>query len=70
MRDLRWVLFVFIVILKVDLERNAFCEVCIHRNVKGRFWRDLYLVLFLYILFLMVAFEETCFVCCFYTSYC
>jgi hypothetical protein len=42
--------------------------VCIHRNVKDKFRRDLRLLLFLYIIILKRVFFDFCFGRCLYTS--
>ena len=62
-RDLYWVLFMYIVMLKVDLERFVLFAVCVHRNIKGSFWRHLLWVLFVYIVMLKVPFWETYHIC-------
>ena len=67
-RDLLWVLFVCIEMLKVALERPAFVSVSVHSNVICSFWRDLFWVLFVYTLILKVAFGKTCVVFCLCTS--
>ena len=63
LRDLRSVLFLYNVILKVVLERPALFSVCIHRKVKGSFCRDLRWVVFVFIEKLKAAFGETCVGC-------
>ena len=47
-----------------------FGAVCLHLNVKGSLKRELRYVLFVYIIWLNLAFGETCFTCCLYTSKC
>jgi hypothetical protein len=64
------VLFVYMIFLKVALGRPALCAVCVHRNIICSIWKDLNLVPFVYIIMLKVAFGETFFGFCLYTSYC
>jgi hypothetical protein len=52
--DLRWVLFVYIVMFKVTSGETCFACCFVHRNVKSRFWSDLRWVLFVYIAILKV----------------
>jgi ABC-type transporter Mla maintaining outer membrane lipid asymmetry permease subunit MlaE len=56
--DLRFVLFLFIVIFEVAFRGPALFAVCVHRIFKGSFWRDLRWVLFVYIVILKGAFVE------------
>jgi hypothetical protein len=69
-RDLRLVLFVYIVMLKEVYGETCVRCFCVHRIFKGSFWRDLRYDLFQYIILLNVNFGETCFMCCLSSSYC